>query len=70
MEWNILAAVTCRANRKGFPSDELDLNNNARCGEYVRKVDPCLGMVVTRWKDLRVLQTIINVMLKGTATVQ
>eukprot|EP00957_Ditylum_brightwellii_P200267 15266926-Ditylum_brightwellii.AAC.1 len=58
MEWSILAAATCRANRKGFPSDDLELNKNAQCREYVCKVDPCVGMVVTRWKDSRVLQTI------------
>eukprot|EP00957_Ditylum_brightwellii_P150015 11424694-Ditylum_brightwellii.AAC.1 len=29
MEWNLLAVVTCRANRKGFPSDDLDLNKCA-----------------------------------------
>eukprot|EP00957_Ditylum_brightwellii_P048583 3686645-Ditylum_brightwellii.AAC.2 len=32
MEWNILAAATGRADRKGFPSDELELNKNAQLG--------------------------------------
>eukprot|EP00957_Ditylum_brightwellii_P178483 13595778-Ditylum_brightwellii.AAC.1 len=62
MKWNLLAAATCRANRKGFPSDDLELNKSAQHGEYVCKVDPCLDMVVTRWKNSRVLQTIITVM--------
>eukprot|EP00957_Ditylum_brightwellii_P029499 2229394-Ditylum_brightwellii.AAC.1 len=50
--------ATCRANKKGFMSNALDLNKNAQCGKFVCKIDPCLGKVVTRWKDSRVLQTI------------
>eukprot|EP00957_Ditylum_brightwellii_P131315 10015272-Ditylum_brightwellii.AAC.1 len=68
MEWNLLAVFTCRANRKGFLSDDLEINKNAQYREYVCKVDPCLGMVGMRWKDLRVVQTIIIVMVKGTTT--
>eukprot|EP00957_Ditylum_brightwellii_P151794 11559066-Ditylum_brightwellii.AAC.1 len=60
----------CRTNRKGFPSDDLELNKNEQCGECVCKVDPYLGMVVTRWKDSRVFQTISTVIVKGTTTVQ
>eukprot|EP00957_Ditylum_brightwellii_P126717 9658068-Ditylum_brightwellii.AAC.1 len=56
--------------QKIFPSDELELNKNAQCGEYVCKVDPCIGMVVTRWNDSRLLQTSSTVMVKGTTTVQ
>eukprot|EP00957_Ditylum_brightwellii_P006084 460634-Ditylum_brightwellii.AAC.1 len=70
MVWNILATATCRANRKGFLSDDLELNTNAQHGEYVCKVDHCLDTIVTRWKDSRVLQTISIVMVKGTTTVQ
>eukprot|EP00957_Ditylum_brightwellii_P083194 6325392-Ditylum_brightwellii.AAC.1 len=70
MEWNILVAATCRANRKALPSDELELNKNAQHRECVCKIDPCIGMVVTRWKDSRVLQTISTVVVKGTTTVQ
>eukprot|EP00957_Ditylum_brightwellii_P002686 207122-Ditylum_brightwellii.AAC.1 len=69
MEWNILAAATCRDSRKGLPSDDLELNKNAQYREYVLKVDPCLGMVVTRWKDSRALQTISTVIVKGTTAV-
>eukprot|EP00957_Ditylum_brightwellii_P165536 12602551-Ditylum_brightwellii.AAC.1 len=70
MEWNILAAASCRANRKGFPLNALDIDKDATWGEIVCKVDPCLGMVVTRWKDSKVLQTISTVMEKGTTHVQ
>eukprot|EP00957_Ditylum_brightwellii_P091528 6969661-Ditylum_brightwellii.AAC.1 len=48
MEWNLLVVVICRANRKGFPSDDLELNKNEQCREFVYKIDPRLGMVVTR----------------------
>eukprot|EP00957_Ditylum_brightwellii_P072466 5506748-Ditylum_brightwellii.AAC.1 len=40
MEWNLLAAPTCRAKRKGFLSDDLELNKNAQHREYVCKVGP------------------------------
>eukprot|EP00957_Ditylum_brightwellii_P123275 9399205-Ditylum_brightwellii.AAC.1 len=70
MVWNLLATATCRANRKVFPYDDLELNKNVQHAEYVCKLDPCIGMVVTRWKDSRVIQTIIIVMVKGTTTVQ
>eukprot|EP00957_Ditylum_brightwellii_P096942 7382421-Ditylum_brightwellii.AAC.1 len=66
MEWNLLAAATCRANRKGFPSDALDFAKDAERGDFICKVDPWLGMVVTPWKDSKVLQTISTVMEKGT----
>eukprot|EP00957_Ditylum_brightwellii_P034968 2650454-Ditylum_brightwellii.AAC.1 len=70
MEWNLLVVPTCRANRKGFLSDDLELNENAQHREYICKVDPCFGMVITRWKDSRMLQTITTMMEKGTPTVQ
>eukprot|EP00957_Ditylum_brightwellii_P207757 15354409-Ditylum_brightwellii.AAC.1 len=70
MEWNLLAVATCRANRKRFPSNDLELNKNAQHREYACKVDPCFGMVGMRWKDSRVLQTISTVMVKGATTVQ
>eukprot|EP00957_Ditylum_brightwellii_P059927 4550006-Ditylum_brightwellii.AAC.1 len=57
MEWNLLAAATCRANRKGFHSDALDLAKDAERGDFIRK-------------DSKLLQTISTVMEKGTTNVQ
>eukprot|EP00957_Ditylum_brightwellii_P078147 5941318-Ditylum_brightwellii.AAC.1 len=37
MEWKLLAVATCRANRKGFLSDDLELNKNVQCREYICK---------------------------------
>ena len=46
--WNIRGVGTCKANRKGFASDKLPMNNDAERGSYVRLVDKRLGMVITR----------------------
>eukprot|EP00957_Ditylum_brightwellii_P038871 2937821-Ditylum_brightwellii.AAC.1 len=69
MEWDLLAAATCRANRKGFSMNELDLDADIEQGDFIQKVDPCLVMAVIRWKDSKVLQTINITMEKGTTSV-
>ena len=68
--YNIRGVGTCKANRKGFDSDGLKVPNNSQRGTYVRKVDDRLGMVITRWKDSRVLQIVSTIMKKGIGTVQ
>ena len=57
---------TCKANRKGFASDKLPMDNKADRGTFTRLVDKRLGMVITRWKDSRVLQIVSTVMKKGS----
>ena len=64
-EWNIRGVGTCKANRKGFPTKELALSDASDRGSFVRLVDKRLGMVATRWKDSRILQTVSTVMKSG-----
>ena len=64
-EWNIRAVGICQANRKGFPSAMLSLSNSSDRGSFMRLVDKILGMVATRWKDSRILQTVSTVMKSG-----
>eukprot|EP00957_Ditylum_brightwellii_P204743 15340664-Ditylum_brightwellii.AAC.1 len=53
-----------------IPSDALNLNKNAQWEEFVCNIDPRLGMVVMRWKDSKVCQTISTVIKKGQAKFQ
>ena len=69
-EWNIRGVGTCKANRKGFDSDRLKLNNNCERGSFVRLVDKRLGMVITRWKDSRVLQIVSTIMKPGVEIIE
>ena len=68
--YNIRAVGTCKANRVGFESKELFVPRNASRGTYIRLVDKRLGMVISRWKDSKILQTVSTVMKKGETTVQ
>eukprot|EP00957_Ditylum_brightwellii_P017137 1291988-Ditylum_brightwellii.AAC.1 len=70
MGWNLPVAAICRASRKGFSSDALNLDKNAQQGEFVHKVNLCLGMVVMRRKDSKVFQTISTMMEKGKTNIQ
>ena len=66
--WNIRGVGTCKANRKGFDSEGLRLDKPKR-GDYIRLVDNRLGMVITRWKDSKILQTVSTIMEKGESIV-
>ena len=68
--YNIRGCGTCRANRKAFDSDRLKLNSSCERGIFKRLVDKRLGMVITRWKDSKVLQVISTTMKKGIGMVQ
>ena len=68
-EWNIRGVGTCTAKRKGYPSNHLKLAQNAERGSFVRLVDERLGLVVTRWKDSKILQTVSTTMKSGIDTV-
>ena len=68
-EWNLRGVGTCKSNRKGFPSAELPLSNSSNRGSFVRLVDKRLGIVATRWKDSKILQTISTVMISGVGVV-
>ena len=68
--YNIRAVGTCKANRKGFDSDALQLPKDAARGDFKRLHDKRLGMVITRWKDSKKLQTVSTVMKSGTQVVQ
>ena len=67
--YNIRAVGTCKANRKGFESDRLQLDKKANRGTYVRLHDKRLGMIITRWKDSKNLQTVSTVMKPGSQKV-
>ena len=68
--YNIRAVGTCKANRKGFASDKMNVKNNAKRGTHVRLVDDRLGMVISRWKDSKVLQVVSTIMKKGIGKVE
>ena len=68
--YNIRGCGTCKANRKGFDSEKLKLKNNCERGKFKRLVDKQLGMVITWWKDSKVVQTVSTIMEKGIGTVQ
>ena len=68
--WNLRGVGTCRANRKGFTSNNLSLHNKSQRGSFVRLVARRLGMVTTRWKDSKILQTVSTIMTKGLTLVQ
>ena len=67
--YNLRAVGTCRANRIGFAIDQLPLDRSCARGSFSRKVDPRLGMVMTRWKDSKILQIISTVMTPGIGEV-
>ena len=68
--YNIRAVGTCKANHKGFESEALQLPKDAARGDFKRLHDKRLGMVITRWKDSKKLQTVSTVMKHGTQVIQ
>lgn len=68
-EWNLRGVGICKANRKGFPSAELALDKKIDRDNFIRLVDDRLGLVVTRWKDSKILQTISITMKSGVETI-
>ena len=67
--WNIRGVGTCKASRIGFDSEALAIDKKAERGSFLRLVDPRLGMVITRWRDSKDLQTVSTVMVKGIGSV-
>ena len=67
--YNVRGVGTCKANRKGFDSKALEIDNKSDRGTFKRMVDDRLGMVITRWKDSRTLQVVSTVMKKGIGEV-
>ena len=68
--YNIRGVGTCKASRTGYDSERLLLEKNQERGSFKRLVDPRLGMVITRWRDSKTLQTVSTVMKHGKSTVQ
>ena len=68
--YNIRGVGTCKANRLGFESEQLQLKKDARRGSYMRLHDKRLGMIITRWKDSKNLQTVSTVMKHGAQMVK
>ena len=68
--WNLRGVGTCKDNRKGFASNNLPLHNKEQRGSFVRLVDRRLGIVITRWKDSQIVQTVSTIMTKGLTLVQ
>ena len=67
--WNIRGVGTCKANRLGFDSEALAIDKKAEIGSFLRLVDPRLGMVITRWRERKDLQTVSTLMVKGIGSV-
>ena len=67
--YNVRGVGTCKANRIGFDSDSIQISKSCDRGTFARKVDPRLGMVITRWKDSKILQTVSTVMKSGVSEV-
>ena len=67
--YNVRGVGTCKANRLGYDSEKLQLPNPCDRGTFIRKVDKRLGMVITRWKDSKTLQTVSTVMKGGIGEV-
>eukprot|EP00957_Ditylum_brightwellii_P163934 12481023-Ditylum_brightwellii.AAC.1 len=63
--WDIQWVGTYEANIMGFVSDELQLNKHAEYRDYVCIVDNHIGMVITRWKGSKTLQTVSTIMESG-----
>ena len=68
--YNISGCGTCGGNRKGFDSDRLKFNSIHERGTFNRLVDKKLGMVITRWKDSKFVQTASTIMGKGIRKVE
>ena len=68
--YNVRGVGTCKANRKGFDSKALEIDNKSDRGTFKRMVDDRLGMVITRWKDSRTLNVVSTVMKKGIGEVK
>ena len=65
--WNIRGHM--QRKLKGFASDKLTMNNDTKRGSYGRLVNRRLGMVIIRWKDSRILQTVSTIMKPGIKTI-
>ena len=48
----------------------LKLSNSDGRGDYVRVVDPRLGMVAIQWKDSKIVQTVSTIMKKGETVIK
>ena len=68
--YNIRGVGTCKASRTGYDSERLQLPKNAERGTFKRLIDPRLGMIVTRWRDSKTLQTVSTVMKHGKSIIQ
>ena len=69
-EYDVRGGGTCKSNRIGFDSNKLPLANSAERGSFIRVVDKRLGMVITRWKDSKILQTISTTKKHGIGEVE
>ena len=67
--WNIDVVGTCKANIKGFDSDILNLDKSCERGTIIILCDRRLGIVITRWKDYIIFQTVSIVMFNGAGIV-
>ena len=68
--YNIRGVGTCKASRTGYDSERLQLPKNAERGTFKRLIDPRLGMIITRWRDSKTLQTVSTVMKHGKSIIQ
>ena len=57
INYNIHALSTYKANKIRFESDKVQFQKGVDRGSFKRLTDKRLGMVITRWKDSKTLQT-------------
>ena len=68
-DYNIRGVGICKANRIGFDSDAIQISKSCSRGTFERKLDHRLIMVITRWKDNKILQTVNTVIKSGIGEV-
>ena len=56
--YNVKGIGTCKANKIGFGSDSIQLIKSCDRGAFSSKLDPRLGMIIIRWTDSKILQTV------------
>eukprot|EP00957_Ditylum_brightwellii_P145731 11097090-Ditylum_brightwellii.AAC.1 len=69
---NILGAVICTKNRKGFPGDDsrLVVASQSQQGTFKRLYNRQFHLVATRWKGSKIIQFISNLRVVGVLNVQ
>ena len=62
--YNFRASGTGKANRVGYDSENLQVSKSSDRGTFICKDNKRLGMVTSRWKGNKTLQT-VRIVMKG-----